>query len=159
MYKTITISGNDYKLEYTIEASLYADCVKETAGLFSSLALASEEKDVSKIISSVANIPQTALTVFYAGLMEHHGERPDGDGKVPNIAAAKKLLTSYIREHSEDETGNFYGVLELCIEQMEEDDFFNLTGIGAFLGEAFKTPTAKKTQKKSMSQQKKVTEK
>ena len=39
MYKTLTIGGNDYKLEYTIEASLYADCVKGTAELFSSLAL------------------------------------------------------------------------------------------------------------------------
>lgn len=156
MYKIITISGNDYKLEYTIEASLYADCVKEIAGLFSSLALASDEKDVSKIISSVANIPQTTLIVFYAGLMEHHGDHPDGDGKVPNIATAKRLLASYIREHSEDEFGNFYGVLELCIEQMEEDDFFNLTGIGAFLDEVFKSS---KTKKKSVNPQKKATEK
>ena len=154
MYKIITISGNDYILEYTIEASLYADCVKEIAGLFSSLALASDEKDVSKIISSVANIPQTTLIVFYAGLMEHHGDHPDGDGKVPNIATAKRLLASYIREHSEDEFGNFYGVLELCIEQMEEDDFFNLTGIGTFLEDAFKT-----SKKKPVTQQKKTTEK
>ena len=64
MYKTLTIGGHDYKLEYTIEASLYADCVKGTAELFSSLALASDEKDVSKIIAGVSNIPQTTLTVF-----------------------------------------------------------------------------------------------
>lgn len=156
MYKTLTIGGNDYKLEYTIEASLYADCVKGTAELFSSLALASDEKDISKIIAGVSNIPQTALTVFYAGLMEHHGDHPDGDGKVPNIAAAKRLLASYLREHSGDETGNFYGVLELCIEQMEEDDFFNLTGIGTFLDEVFKSS---KTKKKSVNPQKKATEK
>ena len=27
MYKILTIGGEDYKLEYTIEAALYSDCV------------------------------------------------------------------------------------------------------------------------------------
>lgn len=157
MYKTLTIGGTDYKLEYSIEASLYANCVKETADLLTSLALASGVKDVSQIISGLSNIPHTALTVFYAGLMEHHGDHPEGDGKVPNISAAKKLLATYIREHSEDETGNFYGVLEICISQMGEDDFFKLTGIAAILENMGMTSEPKKAPKKPTDHQKKAT--
>ena len=67
--------------------------------------------------------------MFYAGLMEAHGTHPDGDGKVPNINVAKKLIAQYIKEHKEEESGNFYGVMLMCIEQMGEDGFFNLIGL------------------------------
>lgn len=129
MYKSLTIGGKDYKLEYSIEASLYADCTTSLTSLMTEIQIASENKDIKKVISEISNIPQTALTMFYAGLMEHHGSHPDGDGTVPDIQTAKRLIAQYLKEHSEDDTGNFYGIMQMCIEQMGEDGFFKLTGL------------------------------
>ena len=82
MYKSLMIGGKDYKLEYSIEASLYADCTASLTGLMTEIQIAGENKDIKKVISEISNIPQTALTMFYAGLMEHHGSHPDGDADV-----------------------------------------------------------------------------
>lgn len=129
MYRVINIGGNDYKLEYSIEASLYADCTESLMGFIANIADGTKdgEKDFKKLISSIANIPLTALTLFYAGLMEHHGV--DGDGTVTSISDAKHLIKQYISEHSEDDTGNFYEVISICYKQMENDNFFDLIGL------------------------------
>lgn len=129
MYKILNIGGQDYKLEFSVEASLYADCVSGLTSLMTDIEIAGEESNVKKLLSGISNIPQTALIMFYAGLMEAHGTHPDGDGKVPNINVAKKLIAQYIKEHKEEESGNFYGVMLMCIEQMGEDGFFNLIGL------------------------------
>lgn len=129
MYKILNIGGQDYKLEYSIEASLYADCVSGLTSLMTDIEIAGEESNIKKLLSGISNIPQTALVMFYAGLMEAHGTHPDGDGKVPNIETAKKLIAQYIKEHSGEELGNFYGIMLMCVEQMGEDGFFNLVGL------------------------------
>ena len=129
MYKILTIGGEDYKLEYTIEAALYSDCVAKLSKFLTNMGQAENEKDIEKLLDGVSNIPQTALTIFYAGLMEAHGTHADGDGKVPDIQTAKRLLAQYAKEHTEDDRGNFYGILETCIEQKGEDDFFKLVGL------------------------------
>lgn len=144
MYKTLNIGGQDYKLEYSIEASLYADCVSSLSGLLADIELAENENDIKKVISGISNIPQTALTMFYAGLMEAHGSHPDGDGKVPDKLTAKRLVAQYIKEHQDDEVGNFFGILELCIEQMQEDGFFKLTGMEALIDATPETKEPKK---------------
>lgn len=154
MYKMITIDGQDYKLEYSIEASLYADCVSSIMRLTNNMESAEKEADIEKMLSGVSNIPQTSLTLFYAGLMEAHGDHPDGDGKVPDIQTAKRLITKYIREHQEDGLGNFYSIMEICIEQMQEDDFFKLVGI-----EAMTTETSKRKTPKVPQDHKKATKK
>lgn len=157
MYKLLSINGKDYKLEYTIEASLYDKCVESTAGLLAKFGGAAQEKDTMAMINGIANIPQTALTVFYAGLLEAHGTHPDGDGRVPDIETAKKLLASLLREHKDDELGDFYGVFEMCLSQMEEDGFLKLTGLETVMETM--NPKTKKSPKKPMDHQKKVTEK
>lgn len=139
MYKILNINGNDYKLEYSIEASLYADCVTSITTLMMDIQGATDSKDIKEMLKGISNIPQTALTMFYAGLMEAHGTHPDGDGKVPDINAAKRLITQYIKEHQEDGEGNFYSIMEMCINQMTEDGFFNLVGISAMLTPKSKT--------------------
>lgn len=157
MYKLLSINGKDYKLEYTIEASLYDKCVESTAGLLAKFGGAAQEKDTMAMINGIANIPQTALTVFYAGLLEAHGTHPDGDGRVPDIETAKKLLASLLIEHKDDELGDFYGVFEMCLSQMEEDGFLKLTGLETVMETM--NPKTKKSPKKPMDHQKKVTEK
>lgn len=146
MYKVLNIGGNDYKLEYSIEASLYADCVANLTGIMTDIGSARSENDIKKLLSGISNIPQTTLTMFYAGLLEAHGTHPDGDGKVPNIQAAKRLISQYLKEHAEDETGNFYGIMEMCISQMSEDGFFKLVGLEAMMSSGTKNTQAEKLQ-------------
>lgn len=138
MYKVLNIGGQDYKLEYSIEAALYADCVSNLTGLMTDIEMAGSENDIKKVLTGVSNVPQTTLTMFYAGLMEAHGTHQDGDGKVPDIHTAKRLIALYMKEHSEDETGNFYGIMQMCIEQMVEDGFFKLTGLEPMMAEMTK---------------------
>lgn len=145
MYKLLSIGGKDYKLEYTIEASLYADCVSKLTNLMTDIDAAENNSDIKNIIRGISNIPQTALTLFYAGLMEAHGTHSDGDGKVPDLETAKRLISQYIKEHSNDETGNFYGIMQMCIEQMSEDGFFKLIGLEAMTNAV--TEKAKKVAK------------
>ena len=131
MYKALTIGGKEYHLEYSIEATLYSDSVSSIAGMLTDPAIAEKEHDVKMLLSGMSNVPQTALTIFYAGLMEAHGTHPNGDGQVPDIQTAKGLIAEFMREHKEDEYGNFYGVMQMCIEQMGEDGFFDLVGLNA----------------------------
>ncbi len=135
MYKVLQIGGKDYKLEYSIEASLYADCTASLTGLMTEIQIAGDSKDIKRIVSELSNIPQTTLTIFYAGLMEHHGVHPDGDGSVPDIQTAKHLIARYLKEHSEDDTGNFFGIMQMCIEQMGDDGFFKLTGLEGMMNQ------------------------
>lgn len=149
MYKVLNIGGRDYRLEYTIEASLYADCVTSIMGLLSELNDSREQKDTKRLFSGIANVPQTAITIFYAGLLEHHGEV--GDMSVMSPQEAKRLVSQYLREHKEDESGNFYGLLNMCIEQMGEDGFFKLIGMDAMVD-----ASQKKLPKKPRDHQKKI---
>lgn len=161
MYKTLKIGEREYKLEYSVEASLYADCVSSITGMWTDIGMAGEEKDIKKALGGMSNIPQTALTMFYAGLMEAHGTHPDGDGTVPDIQTAKRLIAQYIKEHKEDDTGNFYGVMQICIEQMGEDNFFELTGMNPMM-KALSAETEEKPKKQPKTPQdhnKKVTKK
>lgn len=123
----LRIGNKDYKIEYTIEASLYKDCTEQITTLMSEMFSPEENKGIKDVISTMTNIPQTTLTMFYAGLLENHGE--DGDGSVQSISDAKKLIKQYMSEHKDDETGNFFGVMKLLIEQMGEDGFFKQIGL------------------------------
>ena len=127
MYSVINIAGEDYKFEYTIEAALYAECVEKLTEFMTEMQAADQEKNIKKMLKGISNVPQTALTLFYAGLMEHHGA--NGDNRVPNIKAAKNLITQFLKEHSEDQNGNFYSIFQMCVEQMSEDGFFKLIGL------------------------------
>lgn len=125
--KIINIGGKDYKFEFTIEASLYNECTTKVTELMFALGEAEGKEDVKELISTLSDIPQTTLTMFYAGLLENHGE--DGDNSILSKKDAKKLIKVYFDEHKEDETGNFYGVMQLMIECMADDDFFKQIGL------------------------------
>lgn len=143
MYKIVKINNQDYKLEYSIEASLYADCISNLTILLADIGTAENNKDVKGMLKGMSNVPQTTLIMFYAGLMEHHGSHPSGDGKVPDISVAKSLISQYIREHAEDGEGNFYSVMEMCINQMAEDGFFRLIGLDKIMDLSPKKKTTK----------------
>ena len=125
--KVLNIGGKDYTFEFTMEASLYNECTEKVTNLLMSISEAGKKEDVKAMIMSMSDIPQTTLTMFYAGLLEHHGA--EGDQSVPDKKAAKELIKKYFEEHKEDETGNFYGVMGLMIEVMTDDDFFKQLGL------------------------------
>lgn len=124
MYRIIPIGGKDYKLEYSIEASLYSDATKKLMDLMFAFEEAQTDEDAKRIIDGLADLPRTSLTMFYAGLLEHHG--PDADGSVSTLRDAKILVSQYF---AENEGTNFNTLMSMCAEQMGDDGFFNLIGL------------------------------
>ena len=149
----LTIGNENYKIEYTIEASLCNECTEKITNLLTEIQTAENKEDIKKYISSIADIPQTTLSMFYAGLLEHHGE--DGDRKVTSKSNAKKLIKQYIKEHENDEAGSFYGVMTMLIEQMGNDGFFKLIGLEQMMKDS--ETNEQKTPKKPQDHKKKAT--
>ena len=70
MYSIIKIGGKEYKLEFTFEASMYSDCVSSVMSVLGGLS----GGDMRTQIASMSDIPKTAVTLLYAGLLEHHAD-------------------------------------------------------------------------------------
>ena len=132
MYKVLTIGGEDYKLEFSIEASLYHECIEKITSLMLSIDSGQTANDIKQMLSGICDVPNTSVTCFYAGLLEHHGTE-EGDGRIPNFATAKKLAAKLLRDE-DSEVDNWYDLLTLCIEQMREDGFFDLIGLSEMFG-------------------------
>lgn len=130
--KTIKIGDKEYKFEFTIEASLLNECTEKLTTFMANISEAQNQSDIKQIVASISDIPQTALTMFYAGLLEHHGE--DGDGSVTTKKDAKKLIKQYFAENKD--TDNFYSLLELMIECMGDDGFFKRIGLEKMFAKA-----------------------
>ena len=119
----IRIGNKEYELEYTFEASLYGECTEKITGLLAGIYDSQNKEDIKEMISSISDIPQVALSIFHAGLLEHHSD------EVKTKDDSKKLFAQYLREHKEDGTGSFYDFLELAIGKMEKDGFFAMIGL------------------------------
>lgn len=131
MYKVITINGEDYKLEFAIEASLYKECIQSITELIYRIDAGQNTRDIEQVLAGISDIPTTAVNCFYAGLLEHHGVEV-GDGKVPNLRAAKELARAIIKDE-QSEISNFYDLMSMCVEQMGEDGFFDLIGLSSLV--------------------------
>lgn len=128
MYKIININGEEYKLEFSVEASLYGECIDRIATLMMVVANAEGENDMRSLLAGISDLPRTTLQCFYAGLMEHHNFE-SGDGRVKNLRDAKKLAVALIKGEDTD-VDNWYDLLMICADQMREDGFFDLVGLG-----------------------------
>ncbi len=126
--KLITIGGKDYKFEFSVEASLYNNITEKVASLFFGIIAAEGREDLHGLISSISDMPNTVLTMFYAGLLEHHGEF--GDGSVNSIIDAKILVKKYF---SEDKERSFYSLMHEMIDCMNDDGFFKQIGLDKML--------------------------
>lgn len=127
----IKVGRNEYTIEFTFEASLYGECTEKVIAFMSAIPENGTADEIKHFITSLSDIPSTTLTMFYAGLMEHHGE--DGDGTVTSKKDAKAILKAYIEENRDNEDGTFYAVMEKMIEQMGEDGFFDRIGLTKIL--------------------------
>ena len=123
--KAIKIGNKEYKFEFTIEASLYGECTEALTAFLTNVGTAGG--NLKEVLKSISDIPQTALTLFYAGLLEHHGE--DGDGTVTTKKDAKRLIKQYFEDKKDTDEADFYAIMALMIEVMEEDGFFKRTGL------------------------------
>ena len=61
MYKILNIGGQDYKLEFSVEASLYADCVSGLTSLMTDIEIAGEESNVKKLLSGISEYSSNSI--------------------------------------------------------------------------------------------------
>lgn len=118
--RVLKIGNEEYTFKFSIEASLYNECAEKITSILFGMAGADGKEAKKEFISTISNIPQTALHMFHAGLLEYHNLTFDD---------SKKLIAQYIKEHKNDETGSFYGIMEMLIEDMSNDGFFELIGL------------------------------
>lgn len=143
--KRITIGNKEYTFEYSIEASLYDECTTTIMDTFVKLGMtqnSAESNDMEaaleNFLESIALIPQKTLSIFYAGLLEHHG--PDGDKSVNSKSDAKKILKTYLDEKNL----SFRDVFAEMTELMVNDNFFEKIGLNQITDE-LKKETEKET--------------
>ena len=128
--KKLTIGGKEYTIEFTIEASLYDECVERTVGLMQRLFASADSEDFEQIIHAMTDIPKTTLVMLYAGLLENHSD------EVKSLDDAKELIKTLIRENKEDELlSNFYGIMQMLMEVMQDDGFFKQIGLEQMMTE------------------------
>ena len=139
--KVIKIGNKEYKFEFTIEASLYGECTEALTAFLTNIGSAQGKADLKELLKSISDIPQTALTLFYAGLLEHHGE--DGDGTVATKKDAKRLIKQYFEDNKDTDEADFYSIMALMIGVMEEDGFFKRTGLERVLEAGMKNAPKK----------------
>lgn len=123
--KRLTIGKKEYKLEYSIEATLYDECIEKTIDLIGTIAdLHTKDMSIKDALKSMASVPKTTLILFYAGLMESHGI--EGDESILSISDAKALAKEYF---AENEGASWNDILNICMECMEDDGFFAQIGL------------------------------
>ena len=59
--KTLRIGNKDYKIEYSIDASLCEDCVEKVTNFMLSTANVQGEDAIKYVIGTMSNLPNTAL--------------------------------------------------------------------------------------------------
>jgi len=128
----IKVGREEYTIEFTFEASLYGECTEKVIAFMSAIPESGDKDAIREWIKGLSDIPSMALTMLYAGLMEHHGE--DGDKTVLEKRDAKHILREYLEENKDTEDGTFYAVVEKMIAQMGEDGFFDRIGLTKVLG-------------------------
>lgn len=142
--KTLTIGGNEYKLEYTFEASEHKDTVQKMFKVLSGAYLmrkgvvideTDEEKAKEAMVNAmidgsaemVADVPHIVKSAFYAGLLEHNPKSEE---------EAYSLMKEYMKENKISYR-KLFGDIKEC---MEDDGFFDLSGLTEMLQEMNGTP-------------------
>ena len=157
--KTIQIGNEQYKFKFGFDAAENKDVVQR---MFNALSMSYIGKRLdldgnnSKVEVAAAMIDGTADLVsdmpficrdaFYAGLLENH--------KGITVDESKELMKQYMTENKL----SFKGLYEEIKEMMEDDGFFDLTGLTEMVEEMNQTEEKPKRQvKKPQDHQKKST--
>ena len=149
----INVNGKEYKVEFSFGA---AECESIVQRMFrmvnGSYLFANTAKNVAQasfggLTSMVADTPQTCITAIYAGCL---------DNNPVTMEEAKNLTRAYITEKRK--TNKKYGYRELFEEikkAMEDDNFFELSGINAMV-EELANNLEKMKKEAEMEKQKKI---
>lgn len=155
---TIKIGNKEYTIEYSFKAALYGDCAQSVMEVMSLMSVNENGGEgLSALIKGMTNLPSKVTTMFYAGLMQHHGDGKNADGSVPDIDTAEELLCQYFMENKGNEevkNASFYGMFSSVLDQMGEDGFFELIGLDNLIEPS---KPKKKASKKPADHQAKVT--
>lgn len=122
--KTIRIGEKEYTLEFTFEAAEHKNLVQMMFNVLSGAYIVRNGKSDEMIVSAmingvsemVADIPHICKTAFHAGLQENSSVSEE---------ESKALMKQYMKENKL----SFNGLYEFLKGCMEEDGFFDLSGI------------------------------
>ena len=133
-----SVEEKEYTLEYTFEAAENQKCVDAMTDIFGGAMMTkidetkSEALQIRDFLMTISDLPRMAMDMFYAGLLENHGE--DGDGTITSRLDAKRLYKQFCKENPEDAMAtSYYGLITVISNQMEEDGFFKRTGLADIL--------------------------
>ena len=123
--KTIEINGQKYDLEFTFAAAdekgLVQSMFKVVSGAYffdnSNANTSMAAAMINGTSEMVADLPHISKLAFYAGLKEHNADI--------TYDTAVELMKAYMKENKL----SFNAMFQLLKTQMEEDGFFDLTGI------------------------------
>lgn len=167
------VGDKEYTLEYTFEAAENQKCVDAMTDIFGGAMMTKIDESKSEVLQirdflmTMSDLPRMAMDMFYAGLLENHGE--DGDGEIMSRLDAKRLYKEFCKENPDDVmASSYYGLITVISEQMEKDGFFKRTGLADILesmgraiqetGKPVKKPTDRK-KKQPVKKQKEAAEK
>lgn len=122
--KNITINGQEYKIEFSFEAAEHKQTVQMMFNVLSGAYFFRNGKDSDKVAMAmingvsemVADIPHIAKTAFYAALLENNPV---------SVQESSDLMKQYMK----DNKLSFNGLYEELKQCMEDDGFFDLSGL------------------------------
>ena len=123
--KAITVNGNEYKLEFGFEAVEHKELVKKMFDIVSGAIFVKSAKDLSKPTSEdmidgsgnmIAELPHICVTAFYAGLLE-------------NNPVSQEEATTLMKAYMTENKLSFKMLYEELRQCMEDDGFFDLSGL------------------------------
>lgn len=162
--KILTIDGKEYKLEYSFMAAEHRETVQKMFNVVSGAYLVKKadlledgnSENKKEVVANamiegtsemVADIPHIVKTAFYSGLLENHEVSEE---------AAYALMKQYMKENKI----SFRKLFDDIKECMEEDGFFDLSGLTEMMEEmnkSVKENAKKKTPKTPQDHKKKTT--
>lgn len=125
--RSIKVNDNEYRLEYTFEAAEHKELVQKMFDMSSGAYIAkrtgghiTEQEAASAVISGVSemisDIPYVCRIAFYAGMLENNPVSED---------EAKAIMKQYMK----DRKIGYRELFEEIKRDMEDDGFFDLSGL------------------------------
>ena len=140
--KIIEIDEKEYKLEFGFEAAEYKNLVQKMFKILCGAYVVEsannmEEPTAKDVIngtaSMVGDLPEICTDAFYAGLIEHN-------------SASKEEAKALMREFMKKEKISFMKLYTILKDCMEDDGFFNLSGLTDMMEEMYGTSKPKAPQ-------------
>lgn len=125
--KIITVGGKDYKLEFSFGAAENKDIVQRMFNFTSGAYILKGGNNMAEAVLNgtsdmISDIAETCVSAFHAGCIDNNPITMD---------EARELTRAYIKENKT----NYRKLFEEIKTWMEEDGFFDLSGINDMLTE------------------------